>query len=229
MSSTYFLKTSYLGLTDYDRALSLQHEIHDSIVLQNENSILLGLEHPNVLTLGKHAALEHVLLNKKELERRGVHLVRTDRGGEVTAHIPGQLVMYPLIPIKKMSISPRDFLCRLEGSVIELLARYGVDACRDADYPGIWVGDDKICAVGLRIKNRVSMHGLALNVSNKLDLFNSIVPCGIKDRGVCSLFSLKAGNYPLEDLFVEFSQIFAKKMGFQSVSMVGKSDLLGGK
>jgi lipoate-protein ligase B len=117
----------------------------------------------------------------------GVELFETERGGEVTAHMPGQLVVYPIIDVLKFKLTVRQYINALEQSVIDTLKDYGVIASTDANLPGVWVAGDKICAIGVRVKSRITMHGLALNINNETDLFQKIVPCGIKARGVTTL------------------------------------------
>ena len=172
----------------YESALDRQKELHASVLEGRLDGAIMTLEHPPVLTLGKHASKEFLHLSPEELSRRGVDLVETERGGEVTAHMPGQLVVYPILPIKKLGIGPKKLVDEvLLGSVIKVLKDYGIIGRLDCDNPGVWVEDRKICAVGIRVSQRISTHGIALNVCNDLSLFNLIVPCGIKDRGVTSM------------------------------------------
>lgn len=172
---------------DYRRCWELQQRLHGRVVRDPAEAFVVTVEHPPVLTFGRHADKKFLLFGEKQLRAEGVDLVDTDRGGEVTAHVPGQLVVYPILGIEAFRLTPRKYVCRLEQAAIDVLATYGVEATRDADHPGVWVGRAKICAIGVRIQQRVSLHGLALNVSNAFDLFDRIVPCGIQGRGVTSL------------------------------------------
>jgi lipoate-protein ligase B len=110
-----------------------------------------------------------------------------DRGGEVTAHEPGQLVVYPILKLADHGLAPKSYVALLERAVIATLARFGVTATIDAERPGVWVGFNKICAVGVRVKERATLHGIALNVSNDLSTFREIVACGLQGRGVTTL------------------------------------------
>jgi len=175
-----------LGLMEYSKALGLQ-EIHHANVLAGMKPIILLVEHPRVLTMGKHSDPANLLYSKDDYLKEGVSFFETERGGEVTAHVPGQQVVYPIVPIVRFGISVRSYVEILEQSVIDTLSAFNIQAHRDLEYPGVWVGHEKICAIGVRIKSRVSMHGLALNVDNELDLFRQIVPCGIKLRGVTTM------------------------------------------
>jgi lipoate-protein ligase B len=151
------------------------------------------VEHPPVITFGNQTDPNFLLSSKLELSALGVEVEESDRGGQVTAHEPGQLVIYPIVALSRLKLSPKSYVYILEQAVIETLAQWGVYAQRDPVNPGVWVGSQKICAIGIRISRRVSLHGLALNISNSLSLFNHIVPCGIKGRGITSL-SLQMGR-----------------------------------
>lgn len=175
-----------LGLVGYKDALAIQLTHHQNVVDGGE-AVFLLVEHPPVLTLGKHADPQNILFDEATIKASGVQVCLTDRGGEVTAHVPGQLVVYPIIPVSRMAIAPKRYVHLLEEAVIECLKSYDLVADRHPEHPGVWVGANKICALGIRIKSRVSMHGLALNVNNDFQLFDKIIPCGIRTRGVTSM------------------------------------------
>ena len=187
--SDFVLKVTDLGLMPYEAALVAQEQALTRVVAGVTGEIFT-VEHPSVITLGRHADLKHVLHPESELTEAGISLVRTERGGEVTCHNPGQLVIYPILPLSRMGLSVRSYVRLLEQSIINTLREVGLAATRDPNYPGVWVGADKICAVGIRIKQRVSMHGIALNIDNDLSIFNRVVPCGIQGRGVTSVSNL---------------------------------------
>lgn len=176
-----------LGTISYEEGLRMQEEFHQKVVSGELPGVVLVLQHKPVLTLGKHADLGNILVAQKDLAAKGVEIMRTDRGGEVTAHMPGQIVVYPILPVLAFGLGARDYVNGLMQAVIKTLAKWDVKARCDAEFPGVWVGKKKICAVGVRIKERVSLHGIALNVNNSLELFDSIVPCGIKHLGVTNL------------------------------------------
>jgi lipoate-protein ligase B len=170
----------------YGLALEQQTSWHQK-VQNGAPSVILTVEHDPVLTLGKNSDPGHLLLSRRSYSDMGVELFETERGGEVTAHMPGQLVVYPIIDVLKFKLTVRQYINALEQSVIDTLKDYGVIASTDANLPGVWVAGDKICAIGVRVKSRITMHGLALNINNETDLFQKIVPCGIKARGVTTL------------------------------------------
>lgn len=175
------------GTMDYRACWALQQQLHARVVEDPGQAYVVTVEHPPVLTFGRNADKKFLLFGEKQLRAEGVDLVDTDRGGEVTAHLPGQLVVYPILGIEAFKLTPRRYVYLLEQAVIDVLAEYQVAATRDDEHPGVWVGNAKICAVGVRIQRRASLHGIALNVSNSFELFDRIVPCGIQGRGVTSL------------------------------------------
>ncbi len=193
------LSVVYLGRVGYRSALALQQQL---VALRRSGRVpdlLLLLEHPPVLTLGRNAGREHVLLSDDVLRARGVELVETNRGGDVTYHGPGQLVGYPIVdlrgPIRAAGkrLGPVDFVRRMEEVLIRTTADYGVATERVAGRTGVWtkandlVAEKKIAAIGIHVSMGITSHGFALNVTTDLRDFAWIVPCGIADRGVTSL------------------------------------------
>ncbi len=176
-----------LGLVSWKDGFEAQKAAQEKVLQGEFEGVFLCLEHSPAITLGKNGDWGLLVASKSELARSGVQVESSDRGGEITAHEPGQLVIYPILALSRLKLGAKSYVHILEESVILTLAEYGVKAQRDPAYPGVWVGDHKICAIGIRVSKRISMHGLALNVSNSLSLFQHIVPCGIKGRGVTSL------------------------------------------
>lgn len=197
------------GLMEYGEAWDLQRRLHGRAVATGTDAYLMMVEHPPVITLGKNASERFLLSGESWLRRMGVGIYRSDRGGEATAHNPGQLVVYPLMPLPAFGIGARAYVENLESAVIQTLAAFGVPAGRDPVHPGVWVGNDKICAVGTRIKDRATMHGIALNLCNDLAIFNLIVPCGISGRGVTSLAQILGSEPDIHRVKAEFIKCFA--------------------
>ncbi len=182
---TATLRIRWLGRVPYAEAYALQRALHQ----RSGDAHLLLLEHPHVFTLGVRGDLAHVLVDPAEV---GAELVRTDRGGDVTYHGPGQLVAYPVVPVALGSGAIPAYVHQVEQAVIDTLAELGLAAGRLDGYPGVWVEPDgpdprKVCAIGVRVTRGRSMHGLALNVDPDLAWFDRIVPCGISDKAVTSL------------------------------------------
>ena len=184
------LKIQYPGRIEYNAAFDLQLDLHAQRVRDEIPDTLLLLEHPHVYTLGRHAKIDNLVWDDTLRREKNVDLIRVDRGGDVTYHGPGQLVGYPIIKLTGRGLLPKRLVEWIENSIICTLAYFGIEAFVHPKYPGIWVGDAKICAIGMRIKEGVSYHGFALNVSTDLSYFEGIIPCGIKNKAVCSMSSV---------------------------------------
>ena len=179
------------GVIEYAPALELQRKLQAARGEEKIRDTLLLLEHPPVITMGKSAVNEHLLADETILATAGAKVEWIERGGETTYHGPGQLVGYAIFNLYERHRSIKRFVRNMEQVFIDLLAEdYGIEAGRDPEHPGVWVGKEKITALGISIRNRVTMHGFAFNVAPNLDHFNWIVPCGITDRGQTSLEKL---------------------------------------
>lgn len=194
------MRSEDLGLMPYRDAWSRQERAHDDVVTGAEESIFF-VEHPPVITLGRRPGGEkNLLASEEQLRAAGVELVQSDRGGDVTLHAPGQLVAYPIIRLADHQLSVGGYVHRLEEAVIATLAPFGIKARTDPETIGVWtdVEDNlaKICAIGVRIRKGVSLHGLALNLDTDLSLFNLIVPCGLVQRSVTSIRRLLGNRSP---------------------------------
>ena len=201
-----------LGLVPYDEALDLQKSLVEDRRAGRIPDTLLLLEHPHVITLGVKLAeaRAHVVAHAEALAARGVEVVETGRGGDVTYHGPGQLVAYPILDLKPDRQDVHRYVRDLEAVMIRLCAAYGVAADRIVGLSGAWVGDRKIGAIGVRISRWITSHGLAFNVSTDLSCFDLIVPCGIADKGVTSLDVEVGRPVPLDDVADAFVQAFRR-------------------
>lgn len=175
-----------LGVGPYREVWELQHRLHEAVRDGREPDTWIVVEHPPVITLGRQAKPENVFSSAGELSRRGIELVRIERGGDVTYHGPGQLVVYPIRKLERFrEVVP--LVRSLEAAVINLCTRFGVRGERWSGHAGVWAGRNQICAIGLAVQQMVSLHGIALNVSTRLDYDRLILPCGVRDRGITSL------------------------------------------
>jgi lipoyl(octanoyl) transferase len=186
------LSVEWLGRTSYRIGWERQRALVAERAAGNAIDTLLLVEHDPVLTLGRHSSPAHVLATEVELARRGIEVIRVERGGEVTYHGPGQLVAYPIICLKDRGLLLRPFVRALEATMADTAATYEVTAEARAGYPGIWVEPDsdvprKLGALGLRVEKGVTFHGIALNISTQLDGFSLIDPCGMAGLDVTSI------------------------------------------
>jgi lipoic acid synthetase len=207
------LRVRELGRVPYAEALDLQVALHG----RTTDDYLLLLEHPHVYTLGTRSDPAHVLVPPA---RVGAELVHTDRGGDVTYHGPGQVVGYPIITLPEWRDGMRDvvaYVRRLERVLIDALADLGVDAATDAGFTGVWVGEAKIAAIGVKVAGGRTRHGFALNVDPALEMFDHIVPCGIPDRGVTSLARVLGAAPAVRVVADVLTARFAAEFGYTDV------------
>jgi lipoate-protein ligase B len=183
------------GDTGYLEVLALQEQVHAQRVAGQCPDTLLLLEHRPVYTLGRSAAVSHVLYSEEHLRAAGIERVETTRGGDVTYHGPGQLVGYPMLHLGEAGLRVLEYIDALEESLIRAVSAFGVVAGRDTRNRGVWVGDAKLAALGIRVAHQVTMHGFALNVAPRMDDYRGIVACGLQDAGVTSL-ALLLGEPP---------------------------------
>lgn len=180
------MKTVDLGRISYRKAERLQLETLDAVMNGGEETLFL-LEHPPVITLGRNGGEENLLVSRKALEARGVEVVQSTRGGNITCHFPGQLVGYPVFRIDRRPGGLKKFFVDVEGAIIATLARFGVAAESREGFPGVWVGPKKIASIGIAVKRWTTYHGLALNIGSDLSLFDLITLCGLQDTAPTSL------------------------------------------
>lgn len=177
-----------LGVMPYADALVLQREVARArIAGEIDEDVLLLVEHPPVITLGRSSKSAHMLATPEYLQQRGVELFEVERGGDVTFHGPGQLVGYPIIDLKRHRRDLHWYLRQVEEFLIRALASYGLHGTRRSAYTGVWIGDRKIASIGVHARDWVTWHGFALNVSTDLGYFDLIVPCGIPAVRMTSL------------------------------------------
>lgn len=202
-----------LGLVPYEEGVALQEELRRGVTEGTVPEQLLLLEHPPVVTLGRNAGAGNVVLPPEALRARGIELRESGRGGDVTFHGPGQLVGYPILDLNPDRRDVHRYVRDLEEVLIRTLADFGVRAGRIPGLTGVWIGDLKIAAIGVRISRWVTSHGFALNVRNDLEYFGVIVPCGISDRGVTSLSRVLERDVPLAEVKPPLVRRFAEVFG----------------
>ncbi len=210
-------ESRYLGRLPYAEALALQQSLHDARKRDKIPDTLLLLEHPHVITLGRAANPANILADEQTRTEKSVELFETGRGGDVTYHGPGQLVGYPIISLAPDRQDVRRYVRDLQEVLVRTARDFGVEAePRGGEFVGVWVGEEKLAAIGIRISRWVTMHGFALNVTTNLDYFNLIVPCGIPDHGVTSLAKILNRKIELEAVAEavrkHFGDVFQRQM-----------------
>lgn len=222
------LNIAVLGLIDYKEALELQERLHKLQLEGKTGDCLLLLEHPPVLTSGRRGSKDNILLKPAQLEELGVQVYEINRGGDITYHGPGQIVGYPVINLNNIGRDIKDFVWKLEEVFIRLLeTEYGIAAYREEKkYTGVWVGDSKITAIGIAVKQWVTMHGFAFNVNTDLSHFKWINPCGITDRGVTSVQELTGEKQNINYLNMRAAEYFCEIFGYD-LNIITRDELDG--
>ena len=214
--SGFRVKVRSLGRVPYAEALALQERLVEERQAGRGSDSLLLLEHPPVVTLGRGARWSHLLVPPGELRRRGVEVFETTRGGDVTYHGPGQLVGYPILSLPAELQDLHLLLRMMEEVLISAAREFGIEAGRVEGLTGVWVGREKLAAIGMRVARWVTSHGFALNVATDLSGFDLIVPCGIRGRGVTSLSRLLGRRVETPEAAAatvrSFARVFSARM-----------------
>ncbi len=199
----------------YTDVFDLQLRLHADRVAGAIGDTLLLLEHAPVYTFGTSASSDHLLYNEQQLAEHSIELVKTSRGGDITYHGPGQLVGYPIVHLGMLGLKVLDYLTALEECIIRCVAKYGVTAVRDRRNRGVWVGDSKLAAIGIRVSRQVTMHGFALNVNPCMADYSGIIACGLPGVGVTSLDQLVHPRCPaLSRVKTDFVSHFKEVFGY---------------
>jgi lipoyl(octanoyl) transferase len=218
------LESRWLGVIPYADSLKLQADLVADRRSGRIADQLLLLEHPHVITLGTSSRSSNVLLSDDERCLFGIELYETGRGGDVTYHGPGQLVGYPILDLKPDRCDLHRYVRDLEEVMIRVLKDYGICARRSPGLTGVWVQNEKIAAIGVRVSSGwITSHGFALNAGTDLRFFDAIVPCGIRDRGVTSIARCTGREIALTDLAVDVAIHFATVFEREPVHAVAKT------
>ena len=219
--------TTYHGLVSYDTGQIIQQKTHEKVSAGGEDETLI-FEHPHVYTLGRMGKHEDILIEGQIVKNLGIEIRNTDRGGEVTYHGPGQLVVYPIVKLDRIAYSPSEYVRALKISIIDCLDNYGIIGNKKDMPTGVWVENKKIAAIGVRVSKKTTSHGLALNVHTDLSYFSHIIPCGIHD---CLVTSIKEEviEYPtMKDVAYsvgcKLGKVLRKQIVWQDISSNQDSD-----
>jgi len=212
-----------LGLTDYFEVWDVQKALAGQRGEGSVTDTLLLLEHPHTYTLGRRGKLSDVLVDEATLEEIGVKVCHVDRGGEVTYHGPGQIVGYPIVDVRPLG-GPVEYVRTLEAVLINTMTDFGLEARREDGLTGVWVGNDKIAAIGVKISQGIATHGFALNVNTNLSYFQHIVPCGIQDMVITSMERLLGRTVDLDEVAMclvhYFGLLFRRTMEEEAVGQL---------
>ena len=221
------IETEQWGLVSYAEAWEKQTSLFDRLIRAKREggeyrNRIVFCQHPHVYTLGKHGKESNMLLGGEQLAGIHAELFRTDRGGDITYHGPGQWVCYPILNLEDFRLGLKDYLHLLEEAVVQVCASYGVEAGRMAGATGVWLDagtprERKICAMGVRCSRFVTMHGLALNVNTDLRYFGYIHPCGFTDKGVTSLAAELGRELQMEEVRGRLEKELLRLLGQQPV------------
>jgi lipoyl(octanoyl) transferase len=221
------IRSCWLGSVPYRQAWDLQRSLVEQVRAGEAPDTLLLLEHPHVYTMGRKGTAEHLLWDEAERERRAVDLVWSDRGGDATYHGPGQLVAYPILDLSRSGLDLLVYLRTLEVSLITYLAELGLVGAAVPGLTGVWVGDAKVAAIGVKFNGGVVSHGLALNVTTDLEYFEGIIPCGIADKKATSIEQLTGGRQQTETAARRYADHFARAFGTELEWTVRLPELVG--
>jgi lipoate-protein ligase B len=201
-----------LAVTDYGEALELQYQLAKEVRAEGKAGVVLFLEHAPVFTLGKRGGRENLTVSADFLKSRGVSIFKTERGGNITYHGPGQLVVYPIINLKFTGLGVADYVSRLEEVMLRTAADWNIPAARNAKNRGIWIGNNKLGSIGIAVKRGIALHGLALNVTTDMTPFGWINPCGMTHVGMISMAMACTGEIAVaqvrEALAVHMAAVF---------------------
>ena len=205
----------YLGVIPYERALKLQQGLTQARAKGAIPDVLLLLQHPPVFTIGRFRGEEDIIVPPATLTQKGAAVFYTNRGGGITYHGPGQLVGYPILNLKENGLDVREYIWKLEEVIIKLLLTLGIQGRRVAKYPGVWVGEEKVCSIGIHIGHYITMHGFALNVNTDLRYFEFINPCGIKGKVMTSVSKLLGHPVEVETVIECLLNCFSEVFGLR--------------
>lgn len=207
-----FIQCLDLGRMDYRKAYVIQEKIHRGCYEKKIADTIIFQENNPIFTLGRSSSDDHLLRSKEELLEMGIQVEYVDRGGDITYHGPGQLVISPILHIREYAMSVHQYVRNLEETVIRLLQKHDIRGQRIEGSSGVWIGSEKVAAVGIAVQHSITRHGIAINLNPNLAHFDYIIPCGLRDKGVTSFEKLGVSSMDIPqfkaDFLVEFNQLF---------------------
>jgi lipoyl(octanoyl) transferase len=218
-----------LGVKDYKETWDYQEELFNQVLQNKKNphkddfaGYLVFVEHPHVYTLGKSGEAGNMLINPDFMKQIGATFYKINRGGDITYHGPGQIVGYPIVDLEKLGVGVRDYIFKLEESIIQTVKQYNIASSRLEGATGVWLDAEtptarKICALGVRVSRFVTMHGFALNVNTNLNYFSYINPCGFQDKGVTTVEKELGAIQNFEEAKLLAKKEIAKQFNFEII------------
>jgi len=213
-----------LGLIQYVPAFAIQDQVLRACLDGIISSAVILQENPPIFTIGRSGSRDNILSSPQELENRGIEVLEVNRGGDVTYHGPGQLIVSPLLYLGDIGLNANQYLHRLEDVLIDLLAGYDIRAGKKEGHPGVWLEEAKIAAVGIAVKHGFTFHGFSLNLDPDLEAFNLINPCGVRQMPVTSIQQVLGQAPPMEHIKTELKEILQKTFALETRS-INWSDL----
>lgn len=198
------------GLADYRDVLQQQHQLHKERLQAKIPDTVLITEHPPIITLGVRQNANKLRTDIESLKEQGIDIIDVRRGGGVTAHNPGQLIFYPILNLRELSLGVTDYIRKLEVTGIELLEQLGVTAERRKGFPGLWVNNRKIASIGVRVSKFVTYHGMTVNIQNDLSIFDQIIPCGLDEVEMTSVLKETGKRHSMTEVKEKLSQLLTK-------------------
>ncbi len=214
-----------LGTIDYKEAWDLQKSIFELRYQNRIEDILLLLEHPHTYTLGKTADKNNLVGSDEYLKENQISVYNIDRGGDITYHGPGQIVGYPILDLNKWEKDTHKYLRALEEVLIATCSEYGLNPGRKEKLTGVWIGEKKIAAIGIKVSRWITMHGFAFNVNTDLNLFNGIIPCGIFDKEVTSLKKETGVEVQISEVKENIIKNFREYFSYDELRVIESSEL----
>ncbi len=198
-------KAVKINLIDYNDAFTLQKILQQKVLNDNNEQYILYLQHTSVITTGKRGFQDNLKFEESYYKENNISLVQTDRGGLATYHGPGQLVVYFIINLNDLNLGIKAFVNKIEDVIITILQKLNITAYKNDEYRGVFVENNKICAIGMQVTHNITTHGIALNVNTDLSYFDLITPCGITDKGVVSVQKILNKNIEINDIINMFN------------------------
>lgn len=215
------LKVLFLGKCQYEQALAIQYDILEKRQKGEIEDTLIMVEHPPVITSGRYAVQSNIIVSEEFLNSQGISFCKVDRGGDVTYHGYGQIVGYLIVNLRSKKIGIKKFIAKTQDAFIGLLKdEFNIEAGKIDEYTGVWIGNEKILAIGMSVKKGVTMHGFAFNVNTNLDHFKLIVPCGIVDKGVTSLEKITGNTVDLDNMNKSIINYLCKNLDYDGYEII---------